>query len=125
MPSHFDYLKSIIDNNNEEIYFNGECEFIKKTKIICGNIILNKKFLYFKNNDNIIKEYGKDIKYLFGSYKDDISVTNKIILIKIKDIKEIISRRFLYDYRAFEIFLKDGKSYYFNLYSKKSLLYFY
>ena len=125
MPSHFDYLKSIIDNNNEEIYFNGECEFIKKTKIICGNIIVNKNFLYFKNNDNIIKEYGKDIKYLFGSYKGDISITNKIILIKIKDIKEIISRRYLYDYRAFEIFLKDGKSYYFNLYSKKSLLYFY
>jgi hypothetical protein len=50
---------------------------------------------------------------------------NKIIIIKLKDIQEIIIRRYIYDYRAFEIFLKNGKSYYFNLYSKeKTKLFF-
>ena len=39
----------------------------------------------------------------------------------INEIEEIIVRRYLYDYRAFEIFLKNGKSYYFNLYSKDNL----
>ena len=127
LPSHFNYLKSIIDTyNNEQINsFSGECECIKKTKIICGNIVLNKNILYFKNNDNIKKEYGTNLKYLFCSMKDDIKIIDKIILIKLKDIKEIISRRYLYDYRAFEIFLKDGKSYYFNLYSKETLIYFF
>ena len=65
--------------------------------------------------------YKNNIKYLFGSMIDDIKLKNKIILIKIKDIQEIISRRYIYDYRAFEIFLKNGKSYYFNLYTKENL----
>lgn len=64
------------------------------------------------------------MKYLFNSMINDI-IINKIILIKLKDIKEIISRIFLYDYRAFEIFLKVGKSYYFILYLKESLLCFF
>ena len=52
---------------------------------------------------------------------DDIKLKNKIIIIKLKDIQEIISRRYIYDYRAIEIFLKNGKSYYFNLYLKEKV----
>ena len=42
-------------------------------------------------------------------------------MIKYKDIKEIIIRRYIYDFRALEIFLKNGKSYFFNLYSKQNV----
>ena len=117
LPPHYNILKSIIDNNNKDIYFNEECEVISKTNIIAGNLILNDKFIYFKNNNEIKSQYGKNLKYLFCSMIDDIKIKDKIILIKIKEIQEIISRRYIYDYRAIEIFLKDGKSYYFNLYS--------
>ena len=120
---HYYVLKSFIDKEKSKMeLFNEECELIMKTTIICGNLILKEKMIYFINNNNIIKEYGKNIKYLFSSLADDVRNEEKIIIIKIKDIEEIIVRRFLYDYRACEIFLKSGKSYYFNLYQKENVI---
>ena len=118
---HYYFLKNFVDNYNEKIYFNEECEAIMKTNIICGNIYMNEQVIYFINNNEVKKECKKNIKYLFCSMVDDIKLENKIIIIKIKDIEEIISRRYIYDYRALEIFLKSGKSYYFNLYTKENL----
>ena len=116
---HYCEFKSIIDKEKEKTtFFNRECELIMKTNIICGNLILNETMIYFINNNDIKKEYGKNIKYLFSSLTDDIREKEKIIIIKLKEIDEIIARRFIYDYRACEIFLKNGKSYYFNLYEK-------
>ena len=80
-----------------------------KTKIICGNLIIYENVLFFINNYKIKDKYDKDIKYLFSSLADDLRDIEKIIIIRINDIEEIITRRFLYDYRAFEIFLKNGK----------------
>ena len=126
LPVHYYELETVIDNNKKgEIFFNEECELIMKTCILCGNLILKEKMLYFINNEEIKKKYGKDLKYLFSSLKDDIREQKKIVIIKRKEIEEIISRRFVYDYRACEIFLKNGKSYYFNFYSlEKNKLFF-
>ena len=119
---HYFLLKSLIDKEKpKKELFNEECELIMKTRIICGNLVIKEKMIYFINNNDMIKEYGKNIKYLFSSLADDIRNKEKIIIIKIKDIEEIIARRFLYDYRACEFFLKSGKSYYFNLYSKENI----
>ena len=118
---HYYFLKNFVDNYNEKIYFNEECEVIMKTNIICGNIYMNEQVIFFINNNEVKKECKNNIKYLFCSMVDDIKLKNKIIIIKIKDIEEIISRRYIYDYRALEIFLKNGKSYYFNLYTKENL----
>ena len=117
--SHYYTLNNISDDN--EIYFKENCEAIMKTKIVCGNIILKEKLLLFLNDNNIQKEYGKNLKYLFSSIREDIKNQNKIIIIKYKDIKEIIIRRYIYDFRAFEIFMKNGKSYLFNLYSNQKI----
>ena len=120
--SHYHGLKSIIENlKNEKSLFESESELIIKMSMICGNLFLKKNILYFINNDNIKLEYKKNMKYLFSSLADDVRCKEKIIIIKINEIEEIIVRRYLYDYRAFEIFLKNGKSYYFNLYSKDNL----
>ena len=119
---HYYELKSIIDQNKATPdLFNEECELIMKTNIMCGNIILKDKMMYFINNNEIKKKYGKDMKYLFSSLTDDIRSKEKIVIIKLKEIEEIIARRYVYEYRACEIFLKNGKSYYFNLYSKENL----
>jgi len=118
---HYNLYKDILNNSNEQIYFNKECEAIIKTDIMCGNIILKEDYLYFINNNEIKKNYGKKIEYLFCSLVDDIKLRNKIIMIKYQDIEEIISRRYIYDYRAIEIFLKNGKSYYFNLFVKENI----
>ena len=120
--SHYHGLKSIIENiKKEKTLYETESELIIKMNIICGNLVLKNKILYFINNDKIKLEYKKNIKYLFSSLSDDIRCKEKILIIKINEIEEIIVRRYLYDYRAFEIFLKNGKSYYFNLYSKENI----
>ena len=116
--SHY-FLDNIFD---EKEFFNEECEVLLKGKIICGNIHLKDKIILFINNNQIKEEYGQKIKYLFSSIKEDVKNMNKIIIIKYKDIKEIIVRRYLYDFRAIEIFLKNGKSYFFNLYTKENIL---
>ena len=116
LPHYFE-LKSIIEDKKGKIeIFNEESELIMKTKIICGNLKLREDILYFINNDKIKLEYDKNIKYVFSSLLEDIREKEKIIIIKLNDIEEIIARRFLYEYRAIEVFLKNGKSYYFNLY---------
>jgi len=122
---HYYLYKGILENSNEKIYFNKECEAIIKTDIFCGNIILKDHYLYFINNNEIKKNYGKKIEYLFCSLNENIKLKNKIIMIKYQDIEEIISRRYIYDYRAIEIFLKNSKSYYFNLFVKENIKLFF
>ena len=123
---HYITVKVVIENINEKIYFKEECEAIIKTNIIFGNIYLNDKFLYFINinfsDTKKIKEmYNEKMKYIFSSSLEFFTSKNKIIIINYNNIEEIIVRRYLYEYRAFEIFLKNGKSYYFNLFSKNAL----
>jgi len=121
---HYYTLKFFIDKEKEKKeLFNEKCELIMKTNIICGNLIIKEKIIYFINNNDLIKEYEKNINYLFSSLAEDVRNKEKIIIIKIKDIEEIIARRFLYDYRACEIFLKNGKSYYFNFIEKENKLF--
>ena len=122
--SHYYTLNSILYENENDL-FKENCEAIMKTNIICGNIFLKEKLFIFLNDNTIKNEYGKNTKYLFGSINEDIKNINKLIIIKYKDIKEIINRRYIYDFRAIEIFLKNGKSYFFNLYSKQNVLNFF
>ena len=46
--------------------------------------------MVFISNFKIKEKYKKDTKYLFSSINEDVKDINKIIIIKYKDIKEII-----------------------------------
>ena len=76
---------------------------------IFGNLKIYKNFFIFQNC-----EIKNGIDYIFSS--DDIINKEKIIIIFFEDIKEIFQRRFLLMKQAIEIFLKNGKSYFFNLF---------
>ena len=115
------------------------CELIKIDHAIYGNIIYSKegKYLYFIQ-DNFENKYNakkNDIYYdgLFSlsmmKYKEKENMKNEIkykskrlmplnknILILISEIEEIVERRFLLMWQGFEIYLKDGRSYFFNLF---------
>jgi len=119
--SHYYSLNNFY-NDYEESYFKQECEVIMISNIICGNLNLKENLILFISDYKIKEKYKKNIKYLFSSIYEDINDKNKIIIIKYNNIKEIIARRYIYGYRAFEIFLKNGKSYYFNLYSEEKIL---
>ena len=58
-------------------------------------------------------------------YQNQIKRKKKVVIIHLNDIEEIVEKRFLLMWQALEIYLKNGKSYFFNLLSfdnKNSLL---
>ena len=120
-PTHYDYydlFKSFINDDT----FSLLCEFISVKYIICGKIYVTDKFILFKNENNF---NFKNIKYIFHSEQKDITFNNKIVLMRFSEIDEIITRTFAYNNQAFEVFLKNGKSYLFNLYKEDFLIQFY
>ena len=58
-----------------------------------------------KENENRVNKYKSN----------KLVPKNKNILILLSDIEEIVERRFLLMWQGFEIYLKDGRSYFFNL----------
>ena len=123
---------------NKQITHISSCELIKIEHAIYGNIIYSKNgnYLYFfqENFENIYNAKKNEIYYdgLFSlsmmKYKEKeneknstkfkhnkLFYENKTILIMVSEIEEIIERRFLLMWQGFEIYLKDGRSYFFNL----------
>ena len=119
-PSHYDYYDDLFKKYLNNNYLN--CELISIKSINVGKIYICKQFILFKNENNF---NNNDLNYIFNSDIKDIEYNNKIIVIYHKDIDEIFTRAFLYNNQACEIFLKNGKSYFFNLYKEEYLLNFY
>ena len=116
-----------------------KCELIKVDYALYGNFIYSQKqgYFYFKkeNFEDVYNSHKNDIYYngIFSlSYmkckekEDNDKVSSKgkskrlipkekNILILLSEIEEIVERRFLLMWQGLEIFLKDGRSYFFNL----------
>ena len=74
-----------------------------------------KKRKYTSNSNSEEKNDEKNEKKVqYKKYKND-----KIIIILFDEIEEILERRFLLMWQALEIYLKNGKSYFFNFLSKE------
>ena len=121
----------------KEITCEYKCELIKIDYAIYGNFIYSKKsgYFYFKeeNFENVFNLHKNDIYYngifslSYMKYKENeenkkVSLKSKKLIPKeknifilISDIEEIVERRFLLMWQGFEIYLKDGRSYFFNL----------
>ena len=115
--------------SNEEAFRSFPCELITNKNVIFGEIRLCNSYIYFKNKNKEHFLKNKTIeekeKFLLCSYETDLSKRNKRILIFKADICEIINRRFLYQFQACEIFLENGKSYFFNLFSEEKKIEFF
>ena len=115
-----------------------KCELIKIDHAIYGNILYSKtgNYLYFSQEDfeslynskkneiyfdgifslSYMKLKEKENENRVTKYKTNRLVpTNKNILILLSEIDEIVERRFLLMWQGFEIYLKDGRSYFFNM----------
>ena len=98
-----------------EIILICDCELITNKNIIFGTLKLTKQYcLFLSKND--FEEYENNIEYIFSNGKSELTIREKQIIIKYHEIEEIFMRRFLFMYQAFEIFLLNGKSYFFNLF---------
>ena len=119
------FIKNISDNLNGDL-----CCLIKNSHHIKGKL----EFIYDKFNSQVISEIRfrsfinmsnrkccnnntKNLCYgsLFNPIRKDLGIT---INIKIKDILFIIKRLYYYRLSAFEVFVKNNKSYYFNYYEE-------
>ena len=116
------------------------CELVKIDHSIYGTIILSNdsEYLFFEqeNFENIYNQNINKVDYdgLFSlsciklkerendninknNYQSRNSIPkNKMLLILVSEIEEIIERRFLLMWQGFEIYLKDGRSYFFNFF---------
>ena len=96
-----------------------------ETELLCSNnnfqgyIILNEKYIIFQTNMSFdFNKYKNDPKYILSSKKEEILQIPKQVIIPYKSINQILRRKFVFFNQAFEIFLLNGKSYFFNLYNK-------
>ena len=113
----FNTKNNIESNINDLICY--ECELISPKNSSYGILCISNNFLIYQVDTKFdIKKYDKEEKYLISSSNQDLDQSDKQIIIPYNIIYQILFRKFLFFNQAFEIFLYNGKSYFFNLYKK-------
>ena len=96
------------------------CELVNTRYISFGKIFFFDDYLIFKTEKEDPRDTSKDldifIKYGISIKNKDYPSKKKMIIIYSKDINEIIQRRTLLVNNSIEIFMKSGKSYFFNFF---------
>ena len=127
---HFENGHGLLNQNNFNLFTAGnikenlgisyevfECEYINNKNTIQGNIKLIRNFIVFQTNQNFdFSLYETNRKYRISSRKEEINQIPKQVIIPINLIEQVILRNFLFYCHAIEIFLYNGKSYFFNFY---------
>lgn len=122
-------LKDILFNKKHiqvETHINWNCELITTEHACFGKLYIHKNLLIFQSEKEVNDPRNNpstEINFLFSSLKTDIIYKNnsKQIIIFYSEIEEILIRRFLLMNQAIEIYLKNGKSYFFNLFKTSFL----
>ena len=125
-----------------------DCELIKADKYYFGEIYYifqiekNRNYIIFQEKKNKFSEYNENIldgiengKNIFSFsfilhkmknkkakniHKNQFKRNKKIVIIKLDEIDEIIEKRSFLMWQSIEIYLKNGKSYFFNLLSEEN-----
>ena len=106
------YKKPILNLDKQNKF---DCEYINVKYIIEGIIYLENDFVLYENSDISNKNY------LFTSINFDKIQKSKRILFYYSNIKKYTKRQFLFKNQGIEFFLKNGKSFFFNLLLEKNL----
>ena len=130
LPSHFVYYNELLNNNFQNVISNYKinCELISVKNIVYGEIIFYPNYLVFRSHKDkakIKQDYETNLKYIYSSGINEIQIIDKIIIIEYDEIDELFNRCFVYIPQALEIFLKNGKSYFFNFIEENNLKQFY
>jgi hypothetical protein len=116
-----DDINQFLINNSMDKKFEFYVDLVTNRNAVFGKLTVYKYLLYFENvnREEFLKQRTPEEKvdWLLCSQECDYSQRNKKLYIFKKEITEIINRRFLYSFQACEIYLKNGKSYFFNFYS--------
>jgi hypothetical protein len=105
--------------NKKEKLQSYECELISPKSPSHGILTLTQRFIIYQVDTKFnTKLYEKETKYLISSSHSDLVQIEKQIIIPYALIIQILFRKFLFINQALEIFLSNGKSYFFNLYKQ-------
>lgn len=127
-PHKYRYVKE----KEEKFLF---CELVTTQYLYFGKMTFLKDYIVFETQedprDDKNNEYDLNIFLRFGistRNKDNITKKKKIIIIFNEDLKEVIQRRTLLINQSLEIYITNGKSYFFNFFKteevKKAYTYF-
>ena len=111
----------IIFEEKEYKFYQGMDELLSQKQIITSDLddIFSLTFISKRpldhHQEKIISKIEKNVLA-----KNKKTRENKIIIILLNEIEEIIERRFLLMWQAIEIYLKNGKSYFFNFFTKEN-----
>ena len=125
------YEKILLIIKSKKTDYRIKCENISNKGSIYGIIYLHHSLMFFqdfsKNDPRMSKEKDNDkLFFLFSSDDNDrLKGKNKTIIIFYNEIKEIILRRYCFTDIAYEIFMKDNRSYLFNFFEKENREKFY
>ena len=111
------------------------CECVNDQGSIFGNLYINHAFLLFVSSQdedkrnpkhqNNYENISEEEFYLYSFFLEERrNNKNKYIIMYYSEIKEIVIRRFCYNYIGYEFFMKNNKSYLFNFFNKDNLKYF-
>ena len=116
---HIPFVQRSLDVDKTN-YFS--CELINVESSIYGGVKITDEFILFEDAPNDPRQkddFDTKLKYVFSTVSGDTIVKKKQVIAFYSEIKEVLYRRFLYIWQAAEIFLKDGKSYFLNFFSKE------
>ena len=123
---------SLNDKSITDMKYKARCENISNKGSIFGVIYFLSSLMIFKDNSNNDERQSKNISeldklfFLFSSdVSDRLTNLNKYIVLYYSEIKEMILRKYYFNEIAYEIFMKDGRSYFFNFFTKKNREKFY
>ena len=111
-----DLLNEKLNRNIKKYY----CELLLSRGSIFGKLFfLENGILFLSNWENDKRNKGKAFEYACCSLEYDYLKENKKIFILYEEINEVINRYFCFTWISQEIFVKDGKSYFFNFFNEK------
>lgn len=95
-----------------------ECERITMLGSIYGSLKVTPDYILFKSSSKKLKP--NTTEYFGSSLPSSALNIDSEKIWEQKEVLEVIGRRFIHKYRAFEIYMSNGKSYFFNCFRKKA-----
>ena len=116
----YDYAhKDTIINKDDKTILSKNCELITYEGAVFGYIYFFQNCILFKSDiENDKRKINNLLDCACCCMEFDFLEKNKTKIIEITEIKEVISRKFLYCWMSLEIFLKNGDNYLFNFFSE-------
>ena len=109
------------DENNKFLF----CELVTLKYISFGKMYFFEDYIIFKTELEDPRDISKDLdiflKYGISIKDKYINSKNKFVILYAKFMAEIIQRRTLLVNNSLEIFMKNGKSYFFNFFRKSNV----